>query len=296
MSTPLLSETLNCILDLAPSQLNFSRTPLTRLFLMTSMPINPPGTHPHLPQQCWQFSIKLDFILPARHPQRTRHSHAAPPLLWLSLFSRCFTEWCTLPGLGSDHLPIDINLQLAPIRHTNTRAPAFNFKKAHCVKLKKFITEHLPPPIKEMQNIHCAARSFSLLLLNAAKASILFGRLGRPPKAWWSKEAELAVRDRWKACSEIHRLAYVEASRRVSSVISRAKAETWQATYNNLPPRSNPRAVFNLLNTVAGKKGSSSDPEFPYSESSKGTANIYASYLRSHFSLTNSPALSWCWA
>jgi len=56
------------------------------------------------------------------------------------LASTC--EWRTLPGLGSDHLPIDINLQLAPICHTNTRAPAFNFKKAHSDEFKKFITEH----------------------------------------------------------------------------------------------------------------------------------------------------------
>jgi len=69
-------------------------------------------------------------------------------------------------------------------------------------------------------------RYFLFLLLNAAKASIPFGRLGRSPKAWWSEEAELAVRDRWGARSEAHRLAYVQASRRASSVISMAKTET----------------------------------------------------------------------
>jgi len=104
-------------------------------------------------------------------------------------------------------------------RHTNTRAPAFNFKKAYWDEFEKFISKHPPPPIEEAPNIHCAARSFSSLLLNAAKASIPFGF----PKAWWSEEAELAVRDRRRARSEAHRLAYVEASRRASSVISRAK-------------------------------------------------------------------------
>jgi len=100
-----------------------------------------------------------------------------------------------LPGLGSDHLPIDINLQLALIRHTNTRAPAFNFKKAHWDEFEKLISEHPPLPIEEAQNIHihCAARSFSLLLINTAKPSIPFDRLGCHPKAWWSDEAKLAV-------------------------------------------------------------------------------------------------------
>jgi len=116
-------------------------------------------------------------------------------------------------------------------------------------KFQKLITDR--PPIEEVQNIHCAARSFSSLLLNAAKASIPLGRLGCPPKVWWCKEAELAVRDRQRARSElhrseVHRLAYVEASRRAYSVISRAKSETWQTTCNNLSPHSTPRAVFNF--------------------------------------------------
>jgi len=151
------------------------------------------------------------------------------------------------PRSGIRLPPIDINLQLAPIRHSNTRAPAFNYKKAHWDEFEKFISKH--PPIEEMQNIHCAARSFSSLLLNAAKTSVPFGRLGRPPKAWWSKEAESAVWDRRRARSEAHRLAYVEVSRKSSSVISWAKTETWQATCNNLSPRSNPRAVFNPLHS-----------------------------------------------
>jgi len=108
--------------------------------------------------------------------------------------------------------------------------------------------------------------------------------------ACWFEEAKLAVKDRRKARSEAHhfeahRLAYVEVSRRASSVIFWAKAETWQVTCNYLLlPRSNPHAVFNLLNSDAGKTGTSCDPEFPNSQSPKDTANTYASYICSHFS------------
>ena len=90
-------------------------------------------------------------------------------------------------------------------------------------------------------NIHQAARSFSLFLVAAAKASIPFGRLGRSPKAWWSQEAESAVRERRRARSEAHQseahgLRYINASRRASSVIFRAKSATWQAICFNLSP------------------------------------------------------------
>jgi len=49
MFTPHPSETLNSTLDLAPSPLNFSRTPLTPLFSVISMLITPPGTPTSLP-------------------------------------------------------------------------------------------------------------------------------------------------------------------------------------------------------------------------------------------------------
>jgi len=113
-----------------------------------------------------------------------------------------------------------------------------------------------------------------------------------PPKAWWCEEAKLATRDRrtvtlwgvsFRGSPPRIGLVYVKASRRASSVSSRAKAEMWQATYN-LSPLSYPCAVFNLLKTVAGKKGASRDPEFTNSQSPKDTANTYASFLRSQFS------------
>ena len=84
--------------------------------------------------------------------------------------------------------------------------------------------------------------------------------------------------------SESHRLRYIDASRRASSVISRAKSATWQATCSNLSPRSDPRAVFRLLNAISGKKSTSHDPSFPDCTSPLDTANHYASYLCSHLS------------
>ena len=146
-----------------------------------------------------------------------------------SLAPHC--EWRALPGLGSDHLPIEIVLPLSPVRQPNTRPPKFNYNKASWDVYQSYIAEHLPSLDVDALNIHQAARSFFLFLLEAAKASIPFGRLGRSPKAWCSQEAESAVRERRRARSvahrsESHRLRYIDTSRRAFSVISRAKSAT----------------------------------------------------------------------
>ena len=84
--------------------------------------------------------------------------------------------------------------------------------------------------------------------------------------------------------SESHRLRYIDASRRASSVISRAKSATWQATCSNLLPHSHPRAVFRLLNAISGKKNTSQDSSFPDCTCPLDTANHFAFYLRSRLS------------
>ena len=167
--------------------------------------------------------------------------------------------------------------------------PRFKYKKARWDVYQSYILEYLPSLDVDAVNIHQTYRSFYLFLFEAAKASIPFGRLGRSPKAWWSQEAESAVRDRWRACSkahrsEAHRLRYIDASRRTSSVISKVKSSTWQPTCSNLSSRSDPRAVFRLLNAISGKKNTSQDPSFPGCSSPLDTANHYLSYLRSHLS------------
>ena len=145
----------------------------------------------------WITSSSLEILNDPASPTLLHHSigsRSSPDisLAPASLAPHC--EWCTLPSLGSDHLPIEIVLPLSPVRHPNTRPPKVNYKKASWDVYQLYIDEHFPSLDVDALNIHQAARSFSLFLVEAAKTSIPFGRLGRSSKAWWSQEAESAVR------------------------------------------------------------------------------------------------------
>ena len=233
-STPLPSETL--LLTFAPgtSILTSFQTPLTLLSLETSMLTTQPGTD-SFPLTRSEMTCFAGSLPPVWN---ILNDPASPTLLHhstdISLAPASLAphyEWRTLPGLGSDHLPIEIVLLLSPVRHPNTRPPNFNYNKASLDVYQSYIAEHLPSLDVDALNIHQAAHSYSLFLVEAAKASIPFGRPGRFPKAWWSQEVESAVRERWRARSaahrsESHRLRHIDASRRASSVISRAKSAT----------------------------------------------------------------------
>ena len=215
----------------------------------------------------------------------------SPLLLLLLLFlapGRCFRTWVLA-------IYQFFYLSLSPVFRPNERPPSFNFQKARWDGFAFYFDSHCPSAEEYSSlSLSSAAALFTSLALNAAKSSVPFGRIKRPPKAWWSAEVEQAVGERRRAFATAHRSdedrqAYISASRRASSVIIKAKAEAWQTTCTSLSPRSNPKSVHSLLRSIAGS--SSSSPNFPNCSSPRESASVYAAYLRSHFSVSQPKAL-----
>ena len=207
-------------------------------------------------------------------------------------------SWEVLQDLGCDHLPILLSIPLSPVFRPNERPPSFNFQKTRWDDFASYFDSHCPSAEEYSSlSLSSAAALFTSLTLNAAKSSIPFGRIKRPPDAWWSAEVEEAVSKRRKAFAAAHRSdedrqAYISASRRASSVIAKAKAEAWQTTCTSLSPKSNPKSVHSLLRFIAGSPSSSSSSlNFPNCSSPRESASVYAAYLRSHFSVSQPKAL-----
>ena len=137
------------------------------------------------------------------------------PLLPLAL--SC--SWEVLQDLGSDSLPILLSVPLSPVFRPNERPSSFNFQKACWDGFVSYFDSHCPSA-EEYSSLSSASALFTSLVLNAAKSSIPFDCIKRPPKTWWSSEVEEAVSERRKAFAAAHRSdedrqAYISASRRV---------------------------------------------------------------------------------
>ena len=204
-----------------------------------------------------------------------------------------------LQDLGSDHLPIHLSLPLSPVYRPNERPPSFNFQKARWNGFAFYFDSYCSSAeVYSSVSLYSAAALFTSLALNAAKSSIPFGRIKRPPKAWWSAEVEEAVSERRKAVavaaahrSDEERQAYISASRRASSVIAKAKTEAWQTTCSSLLPKSNPKSVHSFGSIAGSPSSSSSSANFPNCSFPRESASVYAAYLRSYFSVSQPKAL-----
>ena len=142
-----------------------------------------------------------------------------PPLLPFHAPGRCFRTWVLIT-----YQSFYLSLSLGSFAPTSVFLPS---------TFRKLAGMALTPTVLLQRN----TRLFPLLLLffislalNAAKSSIPFDCIKRPPKAWRSAEVEGAVSERRKTFAATHRSnkdrqAYISASRHASSVI--AKAEAW---------------------------------------------------------------------
>ena len=260
------------------------------------------GTSDLRRKEVFDWVISSD-LLPLNDPDtptllhRSSGSRSSPDIFFAPCSLALSYSWEVLQDLGSDHLPILLSIPLSPVFRPSERPPSFNFQKARWDGFASYFDSHCPSAEEYSSlSLSSAAALFTSLALNAAKSSIPFGRIKRPPKAWWSAEVESAVSERRKAFAAAHRSdedrqAYISASRRASSVIAKAKAEAWQTTCSSLSPESNPKSVHSLRSIAGSSFSSSSSPNFPNCSSPRQSASVYADYLRSHFSVYQPKAL-----
>ena len=110
-------------------------------------------------------------------------------------------------------------------------------------------------------------------------------------KAWWSSKVADAVTKRRKAfakahCSKEDHQHYIATFRYTSTVITKAKAKSWQKTCSGLSPKTSPSEVFSLLCSISGFPSSTTSdlPNFPNCHTPVNCANHLSSHLQSHFS------------
>ena len=256
---------------------------------------NSRGTSDPHGEEVFDWVISSD-LLPLNDPDTPPLLHCSSSDISFALFSLALScSWEVLHDLGSDHLPILLSVPLSPAYRPYERLSSFNFQKARWDGFAFYFDSHCPSAVEYSSlSLSSAAALFTSLALNAAKSSIPFGRIKRHPKAWWSAEVEQAVNEKRKAFAAAHRSdedrqAYISASRRASSVIAKAKAEAWQTTCSSLSPKS----VYSILRSIAGSSSSSSSssPNFPNCSSPRESVSVYATYLRSHFSVSQPKAL-----
>ena len=134
-----------------------------------------------------------------------------------------------------------------------------------------------------------AAALFTSLALNAAKSSILFSSIKRPPKAWWSAE----VKDVRLLLPLTEAIKIARLTSPLSDVLRLSSPRPRLRHGRRLALLFRPNQTLNLctllLRSIAG---SPSSPNFPNCSSSKSWLRSMPLYLRSYFSVSQPKSLA----
>ena len=146
-------------------------------------------SNPH-GEEVFDWVISSD-VLPLNDPDTptllhcSSGSRSSPDISFAPSSLALSCSWEVLQDLGSDHLPIFLSIPLSPIYRPNERPPSFNFQKARWDGFASYFDFHCPSTEEYSSlSLFSAAALFTFLTLNAARSSIPFGRIKRPPKAW----------------------------------------------------------------------------------------------------------------
>ena len=162
---------------------------------------NSRGTSDPRGEEVFDWLISSD-LLPLNDPDTptllhcSSGSRSSPDISFAPSTLAFSCSWEVLQDLNSDHYQF--------FYRPNERPPSFNFQKARWDDFASYFDSHCPSA-EEYSPLSSAAALFTSLILNAAKSSIPFCRIKRPPKAWWSSEMDSAVSERRKAFAAAHR-------------------------------------------------------------------------------------------
>ena len=240
-------------------------------------------------------------LLPLNNPEhhtllhRATGNRSSPDLSLVPALIASKCTWQTLPDLGSDHLPISITIPTSPLINSSHRPPHLTtIKLAGTITLLILIPTALLPLtlqyslfLKPPTPLPNSTMMLPLLPFLSAASTALLKPGGLLKSQMPSQNAEKhTVPKKAKAhCSEEDRQHYIATFRYTSTVISKAKAKSWQNTCSSLFPKTRPGKVFSLLRSISG-----SPPQllltFPISQiaTSVDCANHLSSHLQSHFS------------
>ena len=220
--------------------------------------------------------------------RRAIENRSSPDLSLVPAHMNSKCTWQTLLELGSDDLSISITILISPLINSIYALPhLITIKLAGTITLLIWIPTFLLPLIlqhflflKPPTPLPNSLIMLPLLpFLLAASAGLLKpGGLLKSQMSSRNAERHLQMYTVLKK--------YISISKCTSTVISMAKAESWQKICSSLSPKIRPNEVFFLLRSISGSPSSipSDLPNFPSCHIPVDSVYQISFHLRSHFS------------
>ena len=231
---------------------------------------NPPGydTQDHLAETLLELMTDLDLrpLLPRNTITRPSDNHAGGTtidLVWGNENAEARVIKCQISSEndhGSDHLPIEIEINLQPDRQDDaSRAPRYNLKQADWNTVNANLAQHLPallnPNAATVDELDKYAADISDAILTSLEQTVPKMKPCPFSKRWWNDELTQLKRDvnrlrrvYQRTRNAMDRRAWTNKRNKYKREIKKAKKSTWQ----KFVTEANARTIWDLKKYMEG--------------------------------------------
>ena len=202
------------------------------------------------------------------------------------IHSTCCTE--VLKGIGSDHLPILISIDMGK-QPSQRKRSRWNFKKANWQKFRRELDTDLDIPTITRLDENEGNDYITKAILKAAKSSIPRGSV-KKYSPFWTKELENAVTERHAARnmyesenSKENRTRYNKATAETKLLTKKLKKQAWTEKCGELNLRQGGRDAWKLLGNMSGANSQVNPKPFTAGSEVLTSDTKKAEHLNKHF-------------
>ena len=185
-------------------------------------------------------------------------NRSTPDLSLVSENIEAITDWSTSTDLGSDHIPILLEVGVSTHdRNSLRRVTRWAFKKADWSEYLRETEERFTQfNLKALDCPQKACREYTKIVYKTATKHIPRG-CRKCPKPWWNEEVEETTKDRQRKTAHVdqeNKDAWIEACQKAKSAISEAKSNSWKNyVETELSDRTDPSRLWNTIRKLDGR-------------------------------------------
>ena len=210
-----------------------------------------------------------DKNIPTHYNAKTKKAGSPDIILCTTNIKGRINKWEVGRDIGSDHLPIIVEMSGAPKRHQNHRNQYWNYNQCNTTEYKKILKDGLSILMDEMKEIQEATRDTINIINDKMVSTILTatektcpkiknkqGKMGNP---WWNKECKEAVKERTKRRRTLQKRPnlfsyqqYRTHAKVTKMIIKEAKTQSW----NKICREMSLKKAYKLFKAVRESKAS----------------------------------------
>ncbi|KAH7706695.1 pol-like protein [Aphelenchoides avenae] len=181
-------------------------------------------------------------------------SGTTPDVTLHHVASAHLVQWEAVKELGSDHLPILVEVRLRGRLPREYRRTFWNPKKANWPKFRQLMTQNLENWTCTDDQLAKKNNDFATAVMTAAEQSIPKGNRRRH-KPFWSAEVADACRVRNNARAHGTPEEYAEAAANARRSVVEAKQKSWREYTSTLNAKTDDNRTWRVIKSLDGRTG-----------------------------------------